>query len=230
MIHDISKEDFFYVLKDNYDEHIELAIPFYREMHKEIVRFVPAGITSMRALDLGCGTGKTSAIILQNFPASTVRAIDLFDEMLRHARARLSPFEGRVEYVQGDFRSIPLGGAYDVCVSALAIHHHTPEEKRETFKRIGEALSPAGRFIMIDWTKFESPFVQRLSAAVAEQHARSSVPDEEVVEAWCEHWREKNIPDTVANLVEWLEDAGFAHAECTVRYYGTAMIVAEKPR
>jgi tRNA (cmo5U34)-methyltransferase len=228
MVNEISREDFFYVLKDNYDEHIELAIPFYREMHGEIARFVPEKATPLRALDLGCGTGKTSAAILHNFPASTVLAVDLFEEMLRHARTRLARFEGRVQYVQGDFRSLPLGSGYDVCVSALAIHHHTPEEKRETFKRIADALVPGGRFIMIDWTRFESPLVQRVSAAVAEQHAASSVPDEEVVKAWCEHWRDKNIPDTVENLVEWLMAAGFSHAECIVRYYGMAMIVAEK--
>jgi tRNA (cmo5U34)-methyltransferase len=228
MINDITREDFFYVLKDNYDEHIELAIPFYREMHAEVIRYVPTRVAPLRALDLGCGTGKTSAVILQNFPHSTVRAVDLFDEMLRHARTRLSSFEGRVEYVQGDFRKLPLGSGYDVCVAALSIHHHTSAEKRETFRRVYEALVRGGRFLMIDWTKFRSPFTQRLSAIVAEQHANSSVPDQAVVDAWSEHWREKNKPDTVEDMLEWLKHAGFEQAECTVRYYGMAMIVAEK--
>lgn len=227
-IREISDDEFFYVTQDNYDEHIELAIPFYRLMHKELIRYVPDTINPLRALDLGCGTGKTAAVLLRNFPKLTVQAIDLFDEMLKHARKRLATFEGRVEYVRGDFRTTPLGSGYHVCVSALAIHHSTQGEKQELFSRVFESLAPRGRFIIIDWTKFHSPFVQSVSAAVAEQNVTESGAGKDIANEWCHHWREKNIPETVQDLQGWLLKAGFSHAECVVRYYGMAMICAEK--
>ena len=146
----ITDKDFFYVIQDNYDEHIELAIPFYQAMHAEIRRYLPQKGVPLRVLDLGCGTGKASAMILQQYPNATVRAIDLFEEMLKHARARLEPFAGQIEYVQGDFREVPLGGSYDVCVSALAFHHLIEVEKKEMFRRVFMSLNASGRFLMID--------------------------------------------------------------------------------
>ena len=227
-IREMNEDEFFYVVQDNYDEHIELAIPFYRLMHTELTRYVPVADGPLRALDLGCGTGKTAAVLLKNFPELTVRAIDLFDEMLKHARTRLAPFEGRVEYVKGDFRTIPLGSGYDLCVSALAIHHSTQSEKQRLFSRVFESLAPRGRFIIIDWTDFRSSFVKSISAAVSEENVAKSCADEEIVNEWCRHWREKNIPETVQDLQEWLLQSGFSYAECVVRYYGMAMICAEK--
>lgn len=228
MNHEIAKTDFFYIIRDDYDEHAELAIPFYRLMHEELVRLAPPLREVRRVLDLGCGTGKTAAVFLQNFPESTVKGIDLFEEMLKHARTRLGQFGDRVQYVTGDFREVELGGGYDVCVSALAIHHSTADEKARLFERVYESLAPGGRFLLIDWTKFSSPSIQAASAEFAEEHARASVPDEGVARDWAAHWREKNIPDTVEDMTRWLRDAGFAHAECVVRCYGMALICAEK--
>jgi tRNA (cmo5U34)-methyltransferase len=184
----------------------------------------------LRVLDLGCGTGKTAAVFLATYPRATVRAVDLFEEMLKHARARLARFRDRVEYVQGDLRHVALGSAYDVCASALAIHHLLADEKRELFSRIYEALEPGGRFLMIDWTKFRSFDLQSLAAEVAERHAIRSVPKAEIVRAWIEHWREKNVPETVEDLTAWLLEAGFSSAECVMRYYGIALICAEKAK
>lgn len=225
---EIKKNDFFYVLNDNYDEHIELAIHSYREMHYEIPRFIPAGKKKISVLDLGCGTGKTSAVVLEKFPEAQVYAIDLFVEMLNHARERLKVFADNVELVQGDFRVLPLGKNFDVCISALAIHHHTSNEKKITFRRIFKSLAPNGRFIMIDWTKFESSFIQNISAEAAEENARKSIDSVETVDAWVEHWNYKNQPDTVEDIRTWLEQAGFSSFECVSRYYGLAMIVAVK--
>lgn len=227
-LHEITQTDFFYIIQDNYDESIELAIPLYRTMHEEIVRFAPQSNGEMKVLDLGCGTGKTSAVVLQRFPSSKVYAIDFFDEMLKHARARLAPFAERFTFTKGDFREVQFGADYDLCISALAIHHSTSDEKKNLFARIHAALKPNGRFVMIDWTKFDSPYMQEVSAQFAEENAGKDITDKTVVSDWVHHWREKNIPDTVEDMMQWLTDAGFSSAECVLRSYGMAMICAEK--
>lgn len=224
----IGSDEFFYVLQDNYDEHIELAIPMYREMHAELVRCAPEECSRFSVLDLGCGTGKTAAVFLASFPDSTVVGIDLFEGMLTHARRRLSPFGGRVSLHAGDFRTAPLGTGFCVVVSALAIHHCTPDEKQDLFRRVHEALEPGGRFLMMDWTKFTSPSLQETSALVSEKHARQQVDDPAIVDEWVSHWRAKNRPETVPDLLTWLLEAGFSSADCVMRYYGMALICAEK--
>jgi len=224
----IGSDEFFYVVADNYDEHIELAIPFYRMMHDEMVRCVTGRQDGLRFLDLGAGTGKTAAVLLINVGGSTARLVELFGEMLKHARTRLAAFGNRVEYVQGDFMDVPLGDGYDICVSSLAIHHQNAAGKQRLFNRVFEALGPHGKFLMIDWTKFSSSSVQELAAQTAEQHASEHISDAQALHDWCEHWRTKNIPDTVEDLCLWLKAAGFRNAECVMRYYGMALICAEK--
>jgi tRNA (cmo5U34)-methyltransferase len=225
----ILPDEFFYVEQDNYDQHAELAIPFYREMHEALPSCAPR-FGPLRILDLGSGTGRTSLVFLirPEFSGSTVRAVELFEAMHTHAKARLCSFGNRVKYVTGDFMEVPLGDDYDLCVSALAIHHQDPEGKRFLFRRIFEALRPGGRFLMIDWTKFNSPSLERVSMDSAVRHVELAKVPAEVVKQWVEHWRVKNRPDSVEDLCSWLTEAGFTHAECLIRHFGMALICAEK--
>ncbi len=228
VIRKIEDDEFFYVVNDNYDEHIELAIPFYRLMHDEMVRVIPRTEEEIRVLDLGCGTGRTAKTLLDSFPKASLRGIDLFEDMLRHARVRLAPYAEKITFERGDFRTISFEQGYDVCISALAIHHSTSQEKQDIFARVCEALKPGGRFVMIDWTKFKNPFIQETSASVAESNVAKSGAPTEIVSEWRSHWREKNIPDTIEDMQQWLLRAGFSSAECVVRFYGMAMICSEK--
>jgi len=225
----LTKDEFFYVVEDNYDEHIEVAIPFYRQMHEEVSRLALAGKKiPERILDLGSGTGKTSYCLLDAIPSCTIRAVDLFDEMHEHARVRLARFGNRVEFVTGDFMEVDLGTRVDLCISSLAIHHQRPEGKKALFSRIHKALSPDGAFVMIDWTKFISPALNHVAQEVAEHHAYESVAKKSVAREWCDHWRVKNIPDSTDDLCAWLREVGFVSAECVLRYYGMSLLFASK--
>lgn len=225
---DISKNDFFYVVDDNYDEHIDLAIPFYKEMHNEISNFLNIGIKSPKILDLGCGTGVTTSVLLDFYPQAKVIAIDLFDEMLNRAKKRLVNYTEQITYIQGDFRKIDWESNIDICISSLALHHILPYEKNQLFDKIYKTLSDDGIFIMIDWTKFNSNNIQKKAFENAEKHADKSVTNKQIVEAWTYHWENINIPDTVEDLIEWLKNSEFRNVNCVFRYYGLAMIIAEK--
>jgi tRNA (cmo5U34)-methyltransferase len=224
----IDKNSFFFVKDDNYDEYAELAIPYYREMHNELTTFGPSDpLAQFRVLDLGVGTGKTSEVFLDKYPQATVVGIDLFDEMLDHARSRFAKYGSRVQLEKGDFRTVALSGQFDVCVSALSLHHLTPSEKKELFQRIRDVLKPQGLFLMIDWTRFQSPRIQKAAFENAEKHVRAAVSDTDIINNWCQHWKYQNIPDCVEEMLSWLKTSGFGHAECIIRHYGIALIVAE---
>ena len=226
----VSRDEFFYVVQDNYDEHAEIAIPGYIVLHDDLLDFVSRqwGVESpLRILDLGTGTGKTIAMLLKQFPKSQAVAIDLFDEMLRHAAERLREFGGRVNLRKGDFIDAFLGSDYDLCVSALAIHHQEPEAKRELFARIFDALKPSGCFCMIDWIKFDDPKKMAAALATAEAHVRNAVPNA-IADEWVRHWRELNRPDATDDMCQWLQDSGFSFSFCAVRHYAIALIYAQK--
>ena len=61
-----------------------------------------------RALDLGTGTGVGALLIAREFPHARVRGVDISEEMIRLARARigLDP-EGRVAFRVADASSLP---------------------------------------------------------------------------------------------------------------------------
>lgn len=224
----IDESEFFFVQEDNYDEHAELAIPGYIEMHEALPWCVPAKDQIVRVLDLGCGTGKTSKVILDSFPRCFVIGIDLFDEMLSRARRRLQPYGDRFSVIRGDVRETSFGEGRDLCVAALALHHLTVSEKRQMFEKIFQCLAPGGRFLMIDWTRFASPTIQESAAKIAEVHVSHHVADQHVVAEWVRHWREKNLPETVEDLMGWIRSAGFRGVECVMRNFGVALLVGEK--
>ena len=225
---EINKTDFFYVIGDNYDEHIDLAIPYYKEMHLEIPKFLKKEIKKPSILDLGCGTGITTSKILEFYSDAEVVAIDLFDEMLLHAKNRLRKYDSQITYIKGDYRITEWAPNIDVCVSALALHHILPNEKQLLFKKIFKSLKPGGRFIMIDWSRFQSKFVQEKAYEVAICHASKAINDQNIVTQWAEHWKNRNIPDTMEDMSIWLNESGFQNVECVFRFYGLCMIVAEK--
>lgn len=248
----VTRDEFFYVMQDNYDAHAELAIPGYREMHTALVdllgRVWRSDDVALRVLDLGAGTGKTTAAILRRFGKSHAVCIDLFDEMLSHAADRFAQEDGmreRVELRSADFMTADLGSGFDLCVSALAIHHQDPPGKRSLFREVYQALRPGGYFCIIDWVKFGEQWKNEAALAAAESHVRVAleragregrqrIPDSvasnwtEVADAWVEHWRTKNLPDTEDDLCSWLEAAGFRQFFCAVRHFGMAFIYAVK--
>lgn len=61
-----------------------------------------------RALDLGTGTGEAALLLAREFPRASVRGIDISEEMIRIARAKvgLDP-EGRIAFKVADAAALP---------------------------------------------------------------------------------------------------------------------------
>jgi SAM-dependent methyltransferase len=61
-----------------------------------------------RALDVGTGTGVAALFLAREFPRASVRGVDISEEMVRRARAKvgLDP-EGRIAFTTGDASALP---------------------------------------------------------------------------------------------------------------------------
>ncbi|WP_230416423.1 SAM-dependent methyltransferase [Micromonospora tarapacensis] len=109
-----------------------------------------AGLAPGRALDVGCGEGADAVWLAQR--GWRVTAVDISTVALAraaaHADAAGGEVAGRIEWSHADLRrQPPAAGAYDL-VSAQFMHL-PPEQRRELFTRLADAVAPGGRLLIV---------------------------------------------------------------------------------
>jgi SAM-dependent methyltransferase len=126
-----------------------------------------------RVLDLGCGTGRSSIMVLQSRRESTLVALDLFGDSFQHhfgegetpqqrllANLRAAGVQQRATIETADMRKLPFGRAeFDAIVSAYAIDHLNREGIQMTLTEAARVIKPGGDFLLIlvandVWAKF----------------------------------------------------------------------------
>jgi SAM-dependent methyltransferase len=105
-------------------------------------------------LDLGCGTGKTEAVILERLPVARFSCVDRSAVMLDFARERLAPFGGQCEFVESDLdqlgsRAVP-GTPFRFIVAVDAIHELQDAAKARLFKFCRKNLTHDGLLLILD--------------------------------------------------------------------------------
>jgi trans-aconitate 2-methyltransferase len=91
-----------------------------------------------RVIDLGCGPGNSTELLVERWPGARVIGVDSSPEMLRSARESLPD----VEWVQADVRDYRPAGPVDV-LFANAVLHWLPDHPR-LFVELLEQLEPGG--------------------------------------------------------------------------------------
>ena len=116
-----------------------------------------------RALELGCGRGVGTGLILDLFGADAVDAFDLDPRMVALARRRLRPRGSRVRLWVADATAIPVASSTYDAVFDFGIIHHIPEWRR-ALREVQRVLKPGGRFYAeeILGALIRHPIVRRL--------------------------------------------------------------------
>jgi SAM-dependent methyltransferase len=104
-----------------------------------------------RILDIGCGTGEDALFLAREFPQARVRGVDLSEEMIRAAVAKvgLDP-EGRIAFKVGDAASLPYP---DDSFDLVAQLNMPP-----FFGEVARVLRPGGSAIVAASWGPETPF------------------------------------------------------------------------
>jgi ubiquinone/menaquinone biosynthesis C-methylase UbiE len=135
-------------------------------------------IPGARAVEIGCGAGYGTKLILDQFGAAHVDAVDLDPKMIARARRRLVRYGDRVRLAQGsatDLRGVLDAGddGYDA-VFDFGIIHHIPDW-RAAIAEAARVLRPGGKFYFEEVTAaalarpsyralFDHPAADRFSA------------------------------------------------------------------
>lgn len=178
-----------------YAASIRSEIPAYDELQERLAG-ATTDLDARRILDLGAGTGETTRRVRSVHPQASLVAVDEDPAML--AGVGLPDVELLCRRLQDELPH----GPFDLAVSALAVHHLDPGEKRDLFVRLHAVLRAGGRFVLGD-------------VVVAERPVAPLTPG-------------YDKPDTAEDQLAWLDAAGF-RAHVGWQQDDLALIVAERP-
>src|SRR5207247_7147067 len=128
----------------------------YAEYHRVQERFLldtlRAGRLPMQTiLELGCGFGRVTKVLAENYPGADIVALDLSPDQLENARRHCAGIE-HIRFEQYDLYSggpFP-GTSYDAAVAIEVFLHHPRTLVRTTI----EKLSAIARYLVnIDWSE-----------------------------------------------------------------------------
>jgi len=104
-------------------------------------------------LDIGCGAGNYSLMMLSKLPDLNCTLVDLSQPMLDKAQERVSQqTAGRVEIFQADIREAALPeNHFDILLAGAVLHHLRDDQDWETtFQRLFNLLKPGGCLMISD--------------------------------------------------------------------------------
>jgi tRNA (cmo5U34)-methyltransferase len=195
------------------------VIPFYKDMVESLVQAAALDRTGpVRVIDLGCGTGVVSKRIKEVFPEAQITCLDMAENMLEMARAKLSSYSG-LRFVLSDFSSYSFDGRYDIVVSSLAIHHLDDPGKKILYAKIHDALAEGGIFLNADLVLGASESLQRLYMRQWEAFMLEHRPADEVRTKWIAGYAGDDRPAKLADQFQWLNEIGFRAVDVVWKYY-----------
>ncbi|MDX6188057.1 methyltransferase domain-containing protein [Flavobacterium sp. Fl-318] len=113
-------------------------------------RIVP---NAKNVLDIGCGAGNYTLMMLSKIPNLNATLVDLSQPMLDKALERVSKeTNGKVEILHGDIREVVLPEEqFDIILAGAVLHHLRDDQDWETtFSKLFRLLKPGGCLMISD--------------------------------------------------------------------------------
>ena len=142
---------------------------------RDLLSAVPVGSVA-RAIDLGCGPGNSTEVLIERFPGAAVSGLDSSADMIEAARRRLP----EVGFEVGSVEHWDAPGPFDV-ILANAVFHWVPDHAR-LFPRLVGKLAAGGALAvqmpdnldepshrLMREIAAEGPWADRLAAAAGER-------------------------------------------------------------
>lgn len=111
-----------------------------RDLEAQVLRLTLNNIPFAHCLEIGCGTGKNTAFLVQK--ANTITAVDLSEEMLAKAKEKIG--SKQVQFAQADITGDWdfAKGPYDLITLSLVLEHI--EGLDHIFSQAAQQLRPGG--------------------------------------------------------------------------------------
>lgn len=228
-----------------YLDSVRAAIPFAAEQVAVMLRLVEQGrLPVSRFLDVGCGDGFLSAVMLRVYPGAEAVLVDFSEPMLDAAKARLGERVPAPVLVTADLATpswldaVAKRAPFDAIVSGFAIHHLEDGRKRGLYGELLALLAPGGAFVHDEHVAPEAAWIARafddgMIDAVWDhgRRDRPALTREESAAAYANRAdREANRLAPLEAQCDWLREAGFVDVSAPFRWYELAVFGGFRPR
>lgn len=124
---------------DTYDAHATVQ----KDVAERLSSMLPENLAPARILEVGCGTGLLTKLLLKRFPAAQVDAIDISDRMIQRARTRFAD-ESRIRWCAEDAAQFKAKVPYRLVASSCSMHWlpHLLDATRH----VASLMDPKGTF------------------------------------------------------------------------------------
>ncbi|MFC7882001.1 methyltransferase domain-containing protein [Streptomyces sp. NPDC057376] len=134
-----------------YDRLVALNPGYHAQLRRSARRLgLPDGGAGRRVLDLGCGTGASTAALAAAFPAAEIVGVDASAGMLESARAKRWP--ARVRFVHApaqELRRAGVHGPFDAVLAAYLFRNLTDPDA--VLRSVRGLLAPGGRLAVHEY-------------------------------------------------------------------------------
>ena len=197
---------------NTYTEDMIRCVPHYLKLLSSLTGSLPEDFCADRILDLGCGNGNVTALLLERFPGAEYTLLDASPDMLELCRKR---FSGKnITYVRSYFRDYTIPDDYfNLITACFSLHHCDSGEKQWIFPLLHRALKQGGIFTCSDLMVERNSPEHKALIGDWEAFVNASYPDGEKWAWLAEHHEAYDRPDAYADQKSWLLEAGFRHVD-----------------
>lgn len=166
-------------------------------------------------LDVGCGTGRQLATMLEAAPSAHGVGIELDPESAELARRHLTDrgVAARAQVLAGDALALlPDVGPVDLVLLANVVYYVPVDERVDLFRAVHARVRPGGAVVVISTALRDDSFSRHFDLLLRAQQGRMELPDMRV-------------------LADQLREAGFVPGEPRRIMYGDPLtaVVADRP-
>lgn len=100
-------------------------------------------------LELGCGFGRVTKLLLSNFDVREYVAADLSPDQVENAKAYLGDMAGRVKFFVSDIQGFQNDKKYDLVIVSEVLMHVLPSDVEQVIRKLADMS--ARHVVNIDW-------------------------------------------------------------------------------
>ena len=205
------------------------TLPEYTQFQKMVIEGISMPNQPMHCLEFGIGNADTSLCLLEAYPEARLSIVDENAQALETAYTNFSTdLQNRTHTIQSLFQDYHTTETFDVCISALSIHHLKKTEQLQLFEKIYNLLAIDGVFVLGDLIKSEDFDYQMSTNLIYDSHRESTLTDKEKDAFFSHVTTDSYYFYQLTDIMNWLRGTGFKAVDLTWSHRSLVVIRAAK--